>query len=109
MDRKAIIEKVKKYSNLVTMEKLPVKYVVLYGSYAYGTPRIDSDIDVAVVVNRISNNVLKWETRLFKLSRDIDAKIEPVLIEIRNDKSGFLSEIMKKGKIIYTTGKGLKV
>lgn len=101
MDRKAIINKIKKYSNLVVREKLPIKYVVLFGSYAYGSPRLDSDIDVAVVVNRVSNDFLKWKTRLFKLSRDIDAKIEPVLIERRNDKSGFLSEIMKKGIVIY--------
>jgi hypothetical protein len=36
------------------------------------------------------------------LRREIDARIEPVLLEEINDKSGFLEEILKTGEIIYS-------
>jgi hypothetical protein len=43
-----------------------------------------------------------YEARLFRLRREIDARIEPVLLEESNDKSGFLEEILKTGEIIYS-------
>ena len=75
----------------------------MYGSYAEGTPREDSDIDVAVVLESVDDDFLKSETKLFRLKRDIDPRIEPILIEEKNDKSGFLEEILKIGKIIYSS------
>ena len=33
---------------------------------------------------------------------NIEARIEPVLLEESNDKSGFLEEILKTGEIIYS-------
>ena len=74
----------------------------MYGSYAEGTPREDSDIDVAVVLESVDDDFLKSETKLYRLKRDIDPRIEPVLLEEKNDKSGFLEEILKMGKIIYS-------
>jgi len=42
------------------------------------------------------------ESKLFRLRRNIDARIEPILLEEKNDKSGFLEEILKTGEIIYS-------
>lgn len=39
--------------------------------------------------------------KLFRLRREIDTRIEPALLEESNDKSGFLEEILKTGKVIY--------
>ena len=39
--------------------------------------------------------------RLFALRVDIDARIEPILLEACNDPSGFVSEVKKTGKVIY--------
>lgn len=47
---------------------------------------------------------LMCEARLVRLRREIDARIEPVLLEESNDKSGFLDEILKTGEIIYSAG-----
>ena len=41
------------------------------------------------------------EAKLFRLRKEIDTRIEPVLLEESNDKSGFLEEILKTGEIIY--------
>ena len=102
MDKKTVIERVKRYSDLVR-KNFPVKKVILYGSYARGTQKTHSDIDVAVVLDHVEDDFLTAETRLYQLRRQIDERIEPVLLEKINDKSGFLEEILKTGEIIYSS------
>lgn len=100
MDYEEIIDKTKKYSELV-VNFLSPKMIVLYGSYAKGTAREDSDIDIAVIFDTLGEDFLEKSHQLFKLRRGIDSRIEPVLIELENDKSGFCEDILKTGKIIY--------
>jgi len=98
MDRE-IAAKVKRYAEVVR-NTMPVKMIILYGSYARGTERMTSDIDVAVVVDKIEGNYLEQSAQLFHLIRGIDSRIEPVLLSGNEDRSGFLSSILKYGKII---------
>ena len=101
MDKREIIEKAKRYSKLVT-SILPVEQIILYGSCAKNTHHEYSDIDIAVVVDEIpDSDFLNMSARLFKLSRQVDAMIEPVLIESCYDPSGFLAQIRKEGQVIY--------
>ena len=100
MDKKEIDRKLKKYISLVKKEYSPKK-IVLYGSYARGNYTEYSDIDVAVIVEEIKGDFLELITRLNKLRRNIDTKIEPVLLEENNDRSGFLESILEYGKVIY--------
>ncbi|MCP5104782.1 MAG: nucleotidyltransferase domain-containing protein [bacterium] len=95
-----VIETVKRYAEVVRNE-MPVEMVILYGSYARGSERVSSDIDVAVVVDNIENDYLEQSARLFHLIRGIDTRIEPVLLSRDEDRSGFLSSILKYGEIIY--------
>ena len=82
--------------------KFSGKKIILYGSYAKGSASKHSDIDVAVVLDSNEEDLLTSEAKLFKLRRDIDVRIEPVLLDEKNDKSGFLEEITKTGEIIYS-------
>jgi predicted nucleotidyltransferase len=104
MDKTAAIESVKKYADRVRRD-FNVKQVILFGSYAKGTAREDSDIDVAVVFERIDGDYLDVITRLSKIRRDVEHRIEPVALEELNDQSGFLKEIAKSGVIIYAREK----
>lgn len=61
----------------------------------------DSDIDIAVIVDKLDGDYLDQQARLFKLRRSVDLRIEPVLIEYGQDPSGFLKEIMDTGHVIY--------
>jgi hypothetical protein len=46
-------------------------------------------------------------TRLTRIRRDVEHRIEPVALEELNDQSGFLKEITKSGVIIYARKKSI--
>ena len=101
MGYEEVIEKTKRYSELV-VDFLHPKMIVLYGSYAKGSPRDDSDIDIAIICDTIGDDFLEKSQQLYKFRRGIDIRIEPVLIVHENDKSGFCEEVLKTGKVIYS-------
>lgn len=96
----SIINSVNQYAELVK-KTMPVSMVILYGSYARGTENNFSDIDIAIVTDNLEGNIIDAEYNLFKLRRDIDSRIEPILFNGTIDKSGFLENILSYGKIIY--------
>ena len=96
MDKGEAINKVKEYSILIK-RYMALENVYLFGSYAKNTNRIDSDIDVAIVVKKIEGDFFAVQPLLWKLRRQIDDRIEPILIEKDNDISGFLVEIQRNG------------
>jgi predicted nucleotidyltransferase len=101
-NRTIIIDKVKKYKRLVNSTlKFNIDQYWLYGSYAKGTQREHSDIDIAIVVNHIDDDVY-WNNLplLWKLTYQIDDRIEPVLIARDTDYTGFLNEIQRTGILI---------
>jgi predicted nucleotidyltransferase len=101
--RNDIIDKVKAYKALVDVV-FPVKIeqCYLYGSYAKGNPHKYSDIDVALVVRQLGDDydILKTEPILWKLTRQVDDRIEPVLVERETDYAGFLDEIRRIGILV---------
>lgn len=100
MDQEKIINIVKKYAELVK-QNYSVNQIYLFGSYAKGNAREESDIDVAIILDKIGDDYLEQSTKLFQLRRKIDLRIEPVLLELNNDISGFLNEIQTNGLKIY--------
>jgi predicted nucleotidyltransferase len=59
-----VIETVKHYAEIVR-SRFPVKRVILFGSFARGTQHPDSDIDVAIVMDKPPADILSTETELF--------------------------------------------
>jgi predicted nucleotidyltransferase len=98
-ERTVIINIAKAYKELVS-NSFPVKIdqCWLFGSYAKGTPREYSDIDIALVVNHIEDeDYWKGTTLLWRLSNHIDDRIEPHVIARDTDYAGFLDEIQRTG------------
>lgn len=102
MDKREAIKLVKQYADIV-VKNMIVNKVILYGSYARGDYRKDSDIDVAVIVPRssISKDILEDMAKLFKLRRNVSTDIEPVLLIDEEDSSGFLDSISEYGEVVY--------
>jgi len=96
MDKKEVIKKLEKYKKLLS-QQMTFDDLILYGSFAKGHAREDSDVDVAIVVTKLSGDFFSTRPMLWKIRREVDDRIEPIIIEKDHDESGFLSEIMKNG------------
>jgi uncharacterized protein len=96
MDKAEAINKVKAYKALIELFFKPDS-VYLFGSYARGNHRDNSDIDVAIVINHSEDDYFSVNPLLWKLRRQIDDRIEPILIEKDFDEADFLGEIKKYG------------
>jgi predicted nucleotidyltransferase len=99
MDKREVVDKLLRYKILVS-KHFDIDKVVLFGSYAKGNQSEDSDIDVAIIVNSIDQDFFTYAPLLWKLRREIDDRIEPVLIENSHDESGFLREVLNTGLVI---------
>jgi predicted nucleotidyltransferase len=96
--REDIIEKVRSYKALV-QETFPMKIekVYLFGSFAKGTTHKDSDIDVAFVVKHFEGDFFKVVPPIWRLTRQVDSRIEPHVVARDEDFAGFLDEIQRTG------------
>src|SRR3954454_13250310 len=85
-------------------EKFQPDKIILFGSYAYGTPHEDSDVDILVIMP--ARNQLDMAVRI---SLTIDPPF-PLDIIVRTPKNmkwrleegdSFLREVVSKGKVLY--------
>jgi len=96
MDKREAIGIVKQYGALLKQYMVYDK-LYLFGSYASNTPRADSDLDVAIIVKKMDGDYFEMQPLLWKLRREIDDRIEPILLESDNDPAGFINEVKKNG------------
>jgi predicted nucleotidyltransferase len=102
------------------LSKIDPYLVLLFGSYAYGTPDPDSDLDVFVVLNDQSIPVtfkekqelyLKVSTLTRPIARQIPIDLMvftlPMFEQFKLVNSNFSKEILTKGIVIYETSHGL--
>lgn len=97
MDKITALEYAKKYADKV-MENCSPMAIVIYGSYLTDTADENSDIDIAVIFDGFTGNFLETSAKLYELTCEVSTVIEPIILDIRNDASGFASEILKKGQ-----------
>ncbi|MCF8305480.1 MAG: nucleotidyltransferase domain-containing protein [Ignavibacteriales bacterium] len=92
-----IIDTVKQYI-MVIPKDLGVKKVYLFGSFAKGKGKDDSDIDIALILENMSD-FFYVQKQLMKLRRKIDLRIEPHPIKEQdfNALNPFAYEIEKTG------------
>ena len=99
MDNSEIITKLKRYKKLLA-KQMKFKELILFGSHAKGTAHEDSDVDVAIIVHELQGDFFSTRPLLWKIRREVDDRIEPIILDKQHDDSGFLSEILKNGVII---------
>lgn len=98
MDKREAVEIAKKYKSVVA-EHLPLKALYLFGSYSKGNHTEDSDIDIAVVVERMSDNYFENAPLLWRLGRKVSYLIEPVLLT-EDTNNPLYADILKTGILI---------
>jgi len=87
--------------------------IILFGSYAYGTPNEDSDIDLFLIKNdlakdKVRDEMLKAQKLLWDLIKkyhigfDVFAdSFDRIKYRIDYVKDQFYSKIINEGKVIY--------
>lgn len=74
---KTILGIILRYIDLLRREKIKFSKVYLFGSYVKGNYNPDSDIDLAIVLDKKKIDRFKERLRLMKLRWDVDLRIEP--------------------------------
>ncbi len=95
------IEAVRRFARYAS-EKFRVRDVYLFGSYAQGTSREYSDIDVAIVSDDFLGDRFDDVKSLvkFMLRSSIDIEIHPFKTEDFTPDNPFVEEILRTGKKI---------
>lgn len=91
---------VKKYAERLKEKKYPFSAVYLFGSYAKNKAHKWSDIDVAIVSNKLKKDWNRNEDILWKYTIGVDSRIEPVgftIKDFQNERDPMVYEIKKTG------------
>ena len=85
--------------------------IILFGSYAYGNPGIDSDYDILVIIQVKKENVRNLRLAIRKALRNIILKYHKSIDIIVDSEQrikkrikigdSFIKEITEKGKLLY--------
>ncbi len=92
--------------------------IILFGSYAYGTPHEDSDIDILVVTQddfmpKTFSERLEFRLTVKKIIRETAKKVpidllvysRPMFNKFKELNSSFAKEILTTGKKLYENNK----
>ena len=93
----AVLALVKRFADF-EQSRRAVDSVWLFGSWAYGEPNQDSDIDVAIVVDEPVDSQL--ENQIWADARTVDYRIEPhvfALEDYRTARRALVYDIKEKG------------
>lgn len=101
-------DKIQRLVNKIVAEYDPEK-IILFGSYAWGEPTPDSDVDLFVVKASIENRhkrQIKLERKLYPPEMAFDLFVyTPEEVEERLELGDFfIRDIVTKGKVIYGAG-----
>lgn len=93
-------EIIKKYRQKLESKNIPVTRIYLYGSYAKGTPKRDSDIDICVI-SPIFQDRIDATMTLMKLRSDDELILSPIAFspETFIDENSLAWEIKQKNKV----------
>jgi predicted nucleotidyltransferase len=90
------------------VEKFQPEKIILFGSYAYGKPNADSDVDLLVVMPFEGRTV----KQAIKIRQNISGKMPldllvrtPAQVKERLSLGDFyIKEIIERGKVLYESG-----
>lgn len=96
-----------------SFEKLLYEYkpkkIILFGSYAYGHPTVESDLDILIIKETTENPIKRRVTvrRLLNIKDPNYPQFSPIVVTPKELDSRirigdqFIKEIIEKGKVLY--------
>lgn len=89
---------------LQVAERFQPDQIILFGSYAYGTPHNESDVDLLVIMpcrNELDQSVkISWELEA-PFSLDLIVRTPKNMAWRLKEGDWFLREVVARGKILY--------
>jgi uncharacterized protein len=98
--KKIIRRKVRQYIKILRENNIEILRAYLFGSYAKGKHNAESDIDIAIFLNKEKIDGFEEDMKLLRLRRKVDLKIEPHSFSLSDFKKPdpFIKEIVSTGK-----------
>lgn len=98
-------QEIDKVVSLIVENVNPDK-IVLFGSYAYGTPHEDSDLDLLIIKDTAVEKYKRVrEVRKYlrgtKIPMDLLVYTNTEVEESKDDRTSFLYRILEKGRVLY--------
>ena len=99
-------EKIREVADKIVKEYKPEK-IILFGSYAWGKPGLDSDVDLFIVkkTNRSSREIAREISQaIFPRQFPLDILVyTPSEVErkIKEDRNLFIEDIINNGEVLY--------
>jgi uncharacterized protein len=109
MPKRELKKIIKKYAEILKKNRFAFKNIYLFGSQATGKTHEYSDIDLAVVVDKLPLKInfadyMQRKMDLRKLTIDVDSRIEPILLEEKDldkkEPSIMGYEVLKHGILV---------
>ncbi len=97
-----VIQSVKKYLQELLQIGIPVRFGIIFGSYARGSSHQWSDIDLLVVSDKYDNTCSREDINiLWKMAARTDSRIEPIPISLnrweQDDESTIIEIARREG------------
>jgi len=93
------------------LEVIDPEKIILFGSYAYGSPSSKSDLDLLVVVKRSELPRYKRSVPIYQalagilIPKDILVYTEEEIDEWTEVPQAFVTTVVRKGKVVYEKDK----
>jgi predicted nucleotidyltransferase len=93
-------------TNRLVQEFNPAR-IILFGSYAWGNPKDNSDIDLCVILNNSDESIIKRTRRAYHclsglgIPKDILVKTHKEIEEFKNVVASLERKILEEGIILY--------
>jgi len=100
LDREKAKKLIHRFAEKLKENNIEFEFLILFGSHVKNRAGPHSDIDVAVVSREFGGNRLFERIKLMKISADIDSRIEPHPISLKDWNEGWkelIEEIEKTG------------
>ena len=81
--------------------------IILFGSYAYGIPTKDSDLDLLIVKDsnlprhKRAREIRKYLWGISEIPKDIIVYTQEEIDDWKGVEEAFVTKVVKKGKILY--------
>jgi len=95
-----IIKIIKRFVAKITSAGYPVEKAVLFGSYARGVAKDESDIDLCLVSKMFGRDEIDEMQFLLREAVKVDDRLEPIPLSVddyKNDATPLVCEIKKYG------------